>query len=180
MLLGVARPPLCDRLLNRVRQRAHGDDRPGHKRSQHDGDVVPKGVLVHVAVGSKAFPGYVPGNTRAENQGYAAAPRYTKARPWRDQRRHPGIQMVRQQQRPFPSQRGEAEDNNTSAIKRGYRALWRAWLRRPEDQRSKSQNFFPVSYQAYQTKHADAEGRCHLHIGGGPASEADDARAGPQ
>ena len=55
VMLGEPRPPLRDRLVNRPHQRAQGDDRPGHKREQQDREVVPKRLLVHVAVGGEAF-----------------------------------------------------------------------------------------------------------------------------
>ncbi len=52
---GVAQPPLGDRSLNAVNERAHRDHGPRHQSQHHNHKVVPEWLLVLVAVGGKAF-----------------------------------------------------------------------------------------------------------------------------
>ena len=175
VVLGEPRPPLRDRLLNRLRQRAHGDHRPGHKREQQDGEVVPQGLLVHVAVGGEAFQ-VVFQEKDAQEIGIAPLHRDIPGQHHGEIEKHPGNPDRAAQQRPFPPQCGEAEDD-APGHNRSHRTFGQRGYA-DEEIEVEEPEFLVRLIPGVPAEHADAEGRGQLHIGRGSAGEADDAGAG--
>ncbi len=174
MVFGEARPPLRNRLLDRVHQRAHGDDRPGHQREQHDGDVVPNGLLMHVAVGGEAFQVVF---QEKDAQKIRITPLYRDipGQHHGEIEKHPGDPDRAAKQGPLPPQSGKGE-NDEQGHGRSHGAFGQRG-HADEEIEVEEPELLVRLIPGIPAEHADAEGRGHLHIGGGAAGEADDAGA---
>ncbi len=174
MVLGMAGPPFGDRLLNRLDQSAHGDHRPGHQRKQHDGEVVPQRLLMHVAVGGEPFE-VVFEEKDAQEIGIAPLYRDIPGQHHREVEKHPGDPDRAPQQGPLPPQRGEAEDD--AACHDGSYGTFGERGNADEKVEVEEPEFLVGLIPGIPAEHADAEGRRHLHIGRCAAGKADDAGA---
>ena len=167
--------PLGDGDFDGVDEGADGHDGPGHEADEQDGEVEEEWLMVLVAIGGEALEivfeeeeaveggvalldGDVPGQNHDEVENDAGHP---------DGAAEEG---------PLAAQTGEEQDDaereegSYGAFGEGGGGTEEVEVEEPE--------LFAGFVPGVPAEHADAEGRCELHVGGGSAGEADDGDAG--
>jgi len=175
MMARPSRFPLIDRRADRIGKGSDRDDRPGGEPEQHDGDVVPEGVIVLEAIGGKALEIVL----EEEDFDKGGVPALDGDKPGEDHReiKHDARPPEAAAKKgPFAAQDGEDPDDDKS--QQGRDRTFGKGGSANEEVNVEEPEFAARLIPGVPTEHADTERGGQLHVRGGATGKAEDARAG--
>ncbi len=167
--------PLGDGDVDGIDQGADGEDGPRHEAEEKDGEVIPEGLMVLVAIGGEALEVVLEEEEAVEGR-ILELDGDVPGKDHREVKEDSGQPDGSAEEGPFAAKSGEEKDDAEG--KEGSNWAFGERGGCSEEIEVEEPELFAGFIPGVPAKHTDAEGSGQLHVGGGSASKGEDGHRG--